>query len=83
VPLVDRTSRRVSMTDAGERLVERARRILDEIEAARADAQDERQLLRGRVSFGGAMMFPVVCASRIGACRLSSHKESRTCSRRG
>ncbi|HMJ34485.1 MAG TPA: LysR substrate-binding domain-containing protein [Baekduia sp.] len=52
VPLVDRTSRRVSLTDAGERLVERARRILDELEAARADAQDLRQLLRGRVRFG-------------------------------
>ena len=52
VPLVDRTSRRVSMTDAGTRLVERARRILDEVEAARADVYDLRQLLQGRVRFG-------------------------------
>jgi LysR family transcriptional activator of glutamate synthase operon len=52
VPLVDRTSRRVTLTGAGERLVERARRILDEVDAARADAQDLRQLVRGRVSFG-------------------------------
>jgi LysR family transcriptional activator of glutamate synthase operon len=52
VPLVDRTSRRVSLTAAGERLVDRARRILDEVEAARADAQDLRQLLQGRVSLG-------------------------------
>ncbi|MCW2993087.1 MAG: transcriptional regulator, LysR family [Conexibacter sp.] len=52
VPLVDRTSRRVALTEAGTRLVERARRILGEVEAARADAQNLRQLLRGRVSFG-------------------------------
>jgi DNA-binding transcriptional LysR family regulator len=52
VPLVDRTSRRVALTPAGERLVERARRVLAEVEAARADALDLRELLHGRVSFG-------------------------------
>lgn len=68
VPLVDRTSRRVSLTGAGERLVERARRILDEVEAARADAQDLRQLLRGRVSFGvSATPGPVDVAALVAA----------------
>jgi LysR family transcriptional activator of glutamate synthase operon len=52
VPLVDRTSRRVALTDAGERLVARARRILAEVEAARGDALDLRELLRGRVAIG-------------------------------
>jgi DNA-binding transcriptional LysR family regulator len=52
VPLVDRTSRRVALTDAGERLVVRARRILDEIEAARRDALNLHELIDGRVSVG-------------------------------
>jgi LysR family transcriptional activator of glutamate synthase operon len=52
VPLVDRTSRRVALTPAGEELVERARRVLDEIEAARAAARDSAGLLRGRLAIG-------------------------------
>ncbi|HET6509153.1 MAG TPA: LysR family transcriptional regulator [Baekduia sp.] len=52
VGLVNRTTRHVSLTDAGERMVERARRILGEVDAARADAQNERRLLEGRVRFG-------------------------------
>lgn len=52
VPLVDRTSRRVALTDAGERLVVRARRILGEVDAARGEALELRELLGGRVSIG-------------------------------
>jgi len=43
VPLVQRTTRRVALTDAGALLVARARRILAEVEAA----QDEMEGLRG------------------------------------
>jgi LysR family transcriptional activator of glutamate synthase operon len=52
VPLVDRTSRRVALTPAGEDLVERARRVLEEVEQARAVARDSAGLLRGRVAIG-------------------------------
>ena len=50
--LVDRTSRRVRMTAAGSALTERARRILAEVDEARAEARDERRLLTGRVLIG-------------------------------
>ena len=43
VGLVERTTRRVALTEAGEMLVVRARRILAELEAA----GDEMQALRG------------------------------------
>jgi DNA-binding transcriptional LysR family regulator len=51
-PLVERTTRRVAMTEAGEVLVARARRILAEIEAASAELQSLRGLLSGRVTVG-------------------------------
>lgn len=50
--LVERTTRRVSITDAGEMLVARARRILGELEAAREEMQSLRGLLAGRVNIG-------------------------------
>ena len=37
LPLVERTTRRVAMTEAGEQLVARARRILAELEAAQTE----------------------------------------------
>ncbi len=51
-PLVDRTSRRVQLTDAGRRLVPRAMSILDEIEDARADILQLTELLAGRLAIG-------------------------------
>lgn len=50
--LVDRTSRRVRMTNAGEQLVERARLILDEVERARADVGQIAGLTHGRIALG-------------------------------
>jgi LysR family transcriptional regulator, transcription activator of glutamate synthase operon len=50
--LVERTTRRVSMTDAGELLVARARRVLAELDAARAELQALRGVQSGRVSVG-------------------------------
>ncbi|HLJ02284.1 MAG TPA: LysR family transcriptional regulator [Solirubrobacteraceae bacterium] len=50
--LVERTTRRVSITEAGELLVARARRILAELEAARAELQAVRGIQSGRVLVG-------------------------------
>jgi LysR family transcriptional regulator, transcription activator of glutamate synthase operon len=50
--LVERTTRRVSITEAGELLVARARRILAELEAARAELQAVRGVQSGRVLVG-------------------------------
>jgi LysR family transcriptional regulator, transcription activator of glutamate synthase operon len=52
LPLVDRTTRRVSLTPAGLDMVERARRILAELDEARALAKDAKELVTGRVAIG-------------------------------
>src|SRR5450755_637863 len=50
--LVERTTRRVAITDAGELLVARARRILAEIDAAPVELQDLRGVHGGHVTVG-------------------------------
>ena len=52
LPLVDRTTRRVALTDAGELLVARARRIVAEVDAARTELQALRGIEAGRVIVG-------------------------------
>ncbi|MEJ7786650.1 MAG: LysR family transcriptional regulator [Solirubrobacteraceae bacterium] len=52
VALLLRTTRRVQLTHAGELLLSRARRILDEIDGARTDLDDLSEVLRGRVRIG-------------------------------
>jgi LysR family transcriptional regulator, transcription activator of glutamate synthase operon len=50
--LVERTTRRVVITDAGALLVTRARRMLAELEAAQEEIQALRGVLRGRITIG-------------------------------
>jgi LysR family transcriptional regulator, transcription activator of glutamate synthase operon len=50
--LVERTTRRVAITDAGALLVTRARRMLAELEAAQEEIQAIRGLWKGRVTVG-------------------------------
>src|SRR3712207_813290 len=50
--LVDRTTRRVALTGAGELLVARARRALAEVDAARAELEDLAGIRSGRVMIG-------------------------------
>jgi LysR family transcriptional regulator, transcription activator of glutamate synthase operon len=50
--LVDRTTRRVAMTEAGSCLVARARRILAEVEAARVELEGLSGVQTGRVTVG-------------------------------
>jgi DNA-binding transcriptional LysR family regulator len=52
VALVERTTRRVAMTNAGELLVARARRILAEVDAAHAEMQRLTGVQTGHVSVG-------------------------------
>src|SRR3954467_15789698 len=50
--LVQRTTRRVAMTEAGELLVARARRAIAELEAAQAELQSLAGVQAGRLSVG-------------------------------
>src|SRR6516162_7663429 len=50
--LVDRTTRRVALTDAGDLLLVRARRILAEVAAADAELQSLRGVQTGHVTVG-------------------------------
>jgi DNA-binding transcriptional LysR family regulator len=52
VGLVERSTRRVSLTDAGDALVARARRILAEVEAARTELQAFQGVQTGHVTVG-------------------------------
>ncbi|MEV6347361.1 LysR family transcriptional regulator [Actinoplanes sp. NPDC051851] len=52
VPLFARTTRRVALTPAGELFVARARRILAELDGARAEVGDITQVVNGRVALG-------------------------------
>jgi DNA-binding transcriptional LysR family regulator len=52
LPLVERTTRKVAITDAGQVLVARARHILGELEAAGSELQALRGVHTGRVTVG-------------------------------
>jgi DNA-binding transcriptional LysR family regulator len=52
LPLVERTTRRVTVTEAGRALVARARRILAEVDAANAEMQEFTGVRTGRVTVG-------------------------------
>lgn len=57
VELLVRTTRRVSLTPAGEQLLHRARRIMDELDAARQEMSAHATVLAGRIRVGAT---PVV-----------------------
>src|ERR1700678_871739 len=50
--LVERTTRHVSLTDAGELLVVRARRVLAELESAHTELEALRGMYTGHVTIG-------------------------------
>jgi DNA-binding transcriptional LysR family regulator len=66
--LLQRTTRQVALTDAGARYLERARRILADVDEAEGSAQDERARPGGRlvisapIGFGRLHVSPVVSA---------------------
>jgi LysR family transcriptional regulator, transcription activator of glutamate synthase operon len=51
-PLFERTSRRVTPTDAGHAVAARARRVLAEVDAAREEVDELRGVVRGRIWIG-------------------------------
>jgi LysR family transcriptional regulator, transcription activator of glutamate synthase operon len=51
-PLFERTSRRVTPTDAGHAVAARARRVLAEVDAAREEVDELRGIVRGRIWIG-------------------------------
>ncbi|OZM80149.1 LysR family transcriptional regulator [Pseudonocardia sp. MH-G8] len=55
--LLARTTRRVTLTDAGALFLTRTRRVLAEIDAARRDVADVAAVLRGRVVVGATGVF--------------------------
>src|ERR1700721_4602107 len=63
--LLQRTTRQVALTDVGARYLERARRILSDVEEAEGSAQEERRRPSGRLSvsapigFGGPHATPL------------------------
>ena len=54
VMLVDRTTRRIALTEAGDRLVTHARRIIAAVDGARAEMDDIAGLRTGRVLIGAS-----------------------------
>jgi len=65
--LLDRTSRRVNLTEAGELLLERAGRVLAEVEAAQEELAGLRGLESGRVTIGAMQSLgPVDLAALLG-----------------
>jgi LysR family transcriptional activator of glutamate synthase operon len=68
VTLLARTTRRVTLTQAGELFLARVRRALEELDGARVDLADLAEVLRGRVALGatgvlGAFDLPAALAS--------------------
>jgi LysR family transcriptional regulator, transcription activator of glutamate synthase operon len=53
--LFERTSRRVAPTEAGRAIAARARRVLAEVEGARAEVDELRGVLRGRIWIGALL----------------------------
>ena len=65
LPLVERTTRRVALTDAGQALVTRARRALAELEAADAEIASLAGVRAGRVRVGAVSTLGPVDLSRL------------------
>ena len=80
--LFERTSRRVSATDAGQAIAARARRILAEVDGARAEVDELRGVLRGRVWVGPLMPAGDIDVPGLLARFSSAHPGSRSASAR-
>jgi LysR family transcriptional activator of glutamate synthase operon len=75
--LVERTTRRVALTEAGELLVVRCRRILAELETANAELQSLRGMHTGHVTIGAMHTMGPVDLSLVLALFRSRHPNVR------
>lgn len=73
VRLLNRTTRAVSLTDAGARFLERARRILGDLEEAERSAEDERGEPVGRLVVSAPLMFGRLHVAPLLSAYLQSH----------
>lgn len=67
--LLRRSTRRLTLTDEGERLVERARGILEQVELAEADMKGRRAVPEGVVRIGVTTALGLYYAERLGPLR--------------
>jgi LysR family transcriptional regulator, transcription activator of glutamate synthase operon len=56
MPLLERTTRRVALTHAGELFLARVRQVLAQVDGARADLAELRAVLRGQVRIGATQV---------------------------
>jgi DNA-binding transcriptional LysR family regulator len=73
--LLQRTTRSVALTDAGTRYLERARRILADVEEAEASVQDERTRPSGRLVVSAPIGFGRIHVSPVMSEYLKRHAE--------
>ena len=76
LPLFTRTPRRVILTEAGEHLIERARKILREHDAAIAEISELAGAEHGRLRIGSALPFGCTCNSKRNGNTRSSSRTS-------
>jgi DNA-binding transcriptional LysR family regulator len=73
--LLYRTTRSISLTDAGSRYLERARRILGDLEEAELAAQGERAEPRGKLSVTAPLIFGRLHVAPLLACLVERHPD--------
>ena len=73
--LLQRTTRSVTLTDAGARYLERARRILADVEEAEGAAESERTTPRGRMVISAPMGFGRLHVSPVVTAYLQRYRE--------
>lgn len=73
VRLLQRTTRSVRVTDAGQRFMERARRILAEVDEAERSALDENAAPRGPLVVGAPLLFGRMHVTPVVSQLLASH----------
>ena len=75
VRLLHRTTRTVRLTGAGARFLDRARRILAEVEEAEASAQDEHTEPRGRLVVNAPLLFGRMHVAPVMSDYLAAHPQ--------
>jgi DNA-binding transcriptional LysR family regulator len=75
VALLHRTTRRLSLTEAGGRVLARAQRMVEEAEAAAEEAAETRTSLRGRVRVAAPLSFAVRYLAPVLPAFLAAHPE--------